>query len=184
MTIMTILSLGAFAYGVYFLSPNAEVVADTFGFFTSGLWIGFRTRALIGVAYIILMAYVWFELVLDTPLRRWRWSNPKRLTLGEQLKALHNNSHAIVLAGIVLSALLIMMQTNAATPTGFLYKVLTQGAMGEFFGNLTAFGVARLFGMKTMDKFREKVEEKYNDSPVIIVIVFKLFWLGLLLSVE
>jgi hypothetical protein len=183
MIIMTLLSLIAFACGVYFLSPNAQAVSNTFGFFTRGLWIGLRVRALVGIVYISLMAYVWFEHVLDTPLRRWPWSNPKRLTLVEQMKALHNNSHVIVLAGILISALLIMLTTAAATSTGFLFKVLTQGVVGEWIGNIFALGIARWFDMKTMDEFRDKVEEKYNDSPVILMVAFKLFWLGLVLSV-
>lgn len=170
----------AFAVGVRFLAPNAKIVQDAYAFVMKGFWVGLFYRALIMVGYDVLQGYLTFYHVLDTPFRKKR---ADQFTLMEQLRAKGNDSHAMVLGGILISGLLIAL-TNASDPTMYVFFVLTKGVVGELLGDVFALLMARfLFGVRSMDEFRDWVTEKYNNSHVILVVIVKLVWLALALGV-
>lgn len=178
--IKTLILFLAFAVGVRFLAPNAKIVQDAYAFIMKGFWVGLFYRALIMVGYVVLQGYLTFYHVLDTPLRKRRLD---QFTLVEQLRERHNDSHAIVLGGIMISGLLIAL-TNASDPTMYVFFVLTKGVVGELLGDVFALLMARfLFGVRSMDEFRDWVTEKYNNSHVILVVIVKLVWLALALGV-
>lgn len=172
-----------FALGISWFAPSGSAVTQELQFFTHGFLEGLGVRAVIAVGYIIIQSLLVFEHALSTPLFRWPWA--KNPTLRDQFEAEDNDSHAIVMLGIVVSGILLATMITASTWQIYVFIILTRGLVGELFGDLSTFIVARAFGVRSMDKFRDwVVSTKRNDSHAILVSVIKCGWLALALSVH
>ncbi|MBI2465196.1 hypothetical protein HYV64_03575 [Candidatus Shapirobacteria bacterium] len=173
----------AFAAGLYFFAPSGQSINDLFAFLTKGFLIGLKVRGGVFVAYVLIMTFISFEHVMDTPLLRWPWNRRGAITLRGQLDAARNNSHVIILAGILLSGWQVATVLDASTPDMFIFAVLTRGAVGEMIGDIITFIIAYLSGIRSLDKFNEWMVEKDNDSHAILVAVVKFVAVAIILRV-
>jgi len=178
-----VILLLAFAVGVYFFAPSGQTISNLFAFLTKGFLIGLKVRGGVFIVYVLFMTYLTFEHVMDTPLLRWPWVSRGAITLRGQLDATRNNSHMIILAGILLSGWQVATVLDASTPDLFIFAVLTRGAIGEMIGDIVTFVTAYLSGIRSLDKFNEWMVQKDNDSHAILVAVIKFVAVAIILRV-
>lgn len=173
----------AFSAGIYFFAPSGQTISDLFAFLTKGFLIGLKVRGGVFVVYVLIMSIITFENVMDTPLLRWPWVRKDAITLGQQLRAVRNNSHMIILAGILLSGWQVATVLDASTPDMFIFAVLTRGAIGEMIGDIVTFIIAYFSGIRGLDQFKGWMDQKDNDSHAILIATIKFVAVGLALRI-
>jgi hypothetical protein len=159
-----------FAAAQYFLAPSANVVNEAYA--KTFEWVneyGKRLALVAGITFVF--AYAVFTHVLDTPLRQ----------LGSKFRKPQNDSHAIVLLGLAAKAVLLIAMIEGQSFDQYLYLVMTQGSVGELMATVVTLGIARFFGIRSMDEFRDKVEEKDNDTFTMLVVGFNVLTFSLAL---
>jgi hypothetical protein len=174
----------AFAVGQYFFSSSASQVTRNLQFLLgTSLWSEFSVKLLVVGVYTLVMCYLLFVHVLDTPLWRTRNTPKEVITFPEQIKMAHNGSYTILFVGILLSGVAFVVMLRGANFQAFMYAVLTRGAIGELFGDLLTILVTRfIFKVKSLDEFKTWVNEKYNDDHAELVRGLKLAVLLIALS--
>ncbi len=161
-----------FAIAQYVLAPSTHVVTETFGNIPG--WIGeyfIRLGIVIGIVFV--RAWVIFYHVLDTPIRQ----------IKREFESPRNDSHAIILGGLIFLTLALIVSIKGASFDQYLYGIMTRGALGEIVGDCITILIARfVFSIHNMDEFRDWVTMKDNNSHVIMVVVVKIATLILALA--
>ena len=147
-----------FGIGTVFIPPSGVVVARTFGKlegYAGELAIKFLIVSLIA----LFQTYLLFTHVLDAPLSR----------LKERFARSHNDSHAYLLVGIVGAGIAAVTMSNGASLAEYFYQLCTRAAIGYAVATILTIFLARLFGVRSMDEFRDWIDAEDNDSYAILV---------------
>ncbi len=160
-----------FAAGLFFIAPNREVIDNTMGGVSQYLAeVGIK----FGLATIIafIQAYVVFTHILDTPLKLLRGKFEKS----------RNDSHAYILVGVIGSVTIALAMAGGANIAQYIYQLCTRVAIGYAITTIGTVLVARFFGVKSMDQFRDWIDTEDNDSFAILVVGVMIFSMVLAMS--
>lgn len=160
-----------FGAAQFFLAPSADVVNTSVG----KIWgwiVEYGVRLGIVGLIVLVKAYLVFTHVLDTPFS----------LLGSKFRKPRNDSHAIVLVGLITEAVLLVIMVSASGFDQFLYFIMTRGALGEIVGTMATLVIARIFGVRSMDDFRDEVEKEDNDTFATLVVGVKIATFALALA--
>ncbi len=156
--VVTLVLAAVFVSGLLFVAPNVEVQQETLGSVDTYLVVKLVELALIAIISFFLV-WVFFSAVLDTPLRN----------LKKKFREGGNDSHAIITVGIILSVAWMVASSGGQSLWQHLYHICTRGSLAYAISVFVTVIMARIWGVKTMDQFRDHVESIYNDSYSILV---------------
>lgn len=149
------------------LAPDA--VKASLGSYLLEFVVEFAVKIAITFGLGMLLAWVVFFNVLDTPLE----------DLRRKFEESHNDSHAIMLGGILGACAIMLIGAGGQSLREYLFAVLMQGSLAMAVATIMTICVARLFGVRSMDQFRDWIQTEDNDSYAVIVVAIWLASLAL-----
>lgn len=155
---LAVLSM-VFVFGIYVLAPNDSVVVSTMGAFGG---YGIELIVKFGVLVVIVAAegFLLFTQVLDTPLG---------MLLAKYRKP-RNNSHAVLMAGLLIATGVAVSLADASSARQFLYVMCTKAVVGHALAIVLTILYARLvLQVQSMDEFRDWVDQEDNDSHSMLI---------------
>lgn len=148
-----------FFIALEFVAPNTQVTQDTVKSLT-GYFIKIGGKFLLAIVISFLEVWVVFKHVLDTKL-----SN-----ILDKLKIHYNDSYAIILVGLITSVAIMIASVGDSSVQYLMYQILTRGSIGFAVATIFTVIFAKILGMNSMDELRFWIDEKANNSFVIIIV--------------
>lgn len=102
----------------------------------------------------LVYSYVFYTQVLDAPL--WHF--------GPDLRKQHNNSQVIMFMCMFAVAALPVVFAGGANLNEWLFLTLLKSALSHILSMAIQVFLARSVGVRTLDKFKEWIEQESNDS--------------------
>ncbi len=150
---------GLFFIALKFVAPNAQVTQDTVRGLT-GYLMKIGGKFILAIVISFLEVWVVFKHVLDTKIS----------DLLDKLRLHHNDSYAIILVGLITSVSIMIASVGDTSVQYLLYQILTRGSLGFAIATIFTVIFAKILGMNSMDELRFWIDEKANNSYVIIIV--------------
>lgn len=87
----------------------------------------------------------------------------------EKFKAQYNDSHAILVASLFVTAGMLVMGAHGVSLIEYIHSLMTRGALGLALGIVFTLVMCVLFNIRTLASFRLWIGENDNDSHAILV---------------
>jgi hypothetical protein len=112
----------------------------------------------VGSVITLLLSWIVFYHVLDTPLDQLR----------KKFREDKVNAYGFLMVGILGTVVVMLVGAQGATFNEYLFGLLTRGTVGLGIATLLTIIVARIFGCRSMDGFRDSINTG-NDVDAILV---------------
>jgi hypothetical protein len=149
-----------FAVGLILLAPNITVIDNTFvgiGNYLPKIGIVF----VLAVVLTLIQSFLFLKLCLGIPVSG----------IKKRFEESHNDSHAYLIGGIAASVAVALVFSSGVNLHQYLYSLCIKAPVGYLFAVLATTVVARIFGVKSMQEFRNWINTPDNDSYAILVSV-------------
>lgn len=152
---VTVTSIVMVALGL-FLLPYEKILA-LYAILPASLGdlsIHFGLFVVLGFVYCL----VFYTQVLDAPL--WKF--------GVHLRKQHNNSQVIMFVSMFAVAALPIVFAGGTNINEWFFLTLLKSALSHVLGMMVQIFIARSIGVRTLDRFKEWLEQDSNDSHAIL----------------